>query len=795
LELPANFLYNNAFFRYGDKLSKWAVGHEWVFKGNAYRIVHYGDWRTGDTNTHKSYEETKVSPAFKKREQEALQEIKLTMDVELSKKNEECARKWSLEILSLQAGDLHPYLENKSISSNHGAKTSERGALIIPVRGETGVVGVQMIFKPENEWIKRFSTGIKKKGSFAVVGEPAGDVAYICEGFATACTIHEASLLQVYVALDAGNLFPAIQTIRRLHPKLKLIICADSDKNRVGITKALYCKKFFSNVIVREPKFTLKSDSQTDFNDLHMAEGIDAVRLQVAFTMNDFVHIKYLGHNGTEFFYTSTENKSIISLTASAHTKLNFFSLAPIDYWLANYSNEEGKISYDNVAADLIKKSLAVGNFNPETIRGRGVWIERGVATLNTGDENIPEIKDSKFHYQRTQTLNVTLTDKMDDEESLDLLAAFNSINFKDSKDHAYVAAWLVQAMIFAAIPWRFHLWLTGEAGSGKTTVLDWIEKLLVLSLRTENATASGIVQSIHNDACPVIYDETEAVTGRMKAVIEIARQSSSASSGKHIRGSANGQSVVNNTKSVFLFASIQTEKMETADLSRFFFVEMVSKQSRGEYNALRKSFEAFYNRRDALFARVFGAVPSINSSIEIARNVFGELNFQPRQVDQLASMVACYWALVSIEPINEEQVHGLIGELALADSEYMEQNQEKDDQRCLKDLLAVEVDNFSNNIGQLIEDLRQHAAGHFQAAPDPKLLEKYLATFGIRFYPESNSILIASGCDKLRGKMKNYPSYIEILRRSPMCVESSAQQRIRDYDTKASRGIRVTLT
>lgn len=84
---------------------------------------------------------------------------------------------------------------------------------------------------------KVFLTGTPKKGSFAFlapgladpkISEIESDIVYVCEGWATGCSVYEASQKPVIVAFDAGNIDSVIRTIRRV-TKAKIVIAADND--------------------------------------------------------------------------------------------------------------------------------------------------------------------------------------------------------------------------------------------------------------------------------------------------------------------------------------------------------------------------------------------------------------------------------------------------------------------------------------------------------------------------------------------------------------------------------------
>src|SRR5690606_23971281 len=99
---------------------------------------------------------------------------------------------------------------------------------------------------------------------------------YIAEGFATAASIHLAIKQPVVAAFNAGNL-PNVA--RELHARYKdkaFVICGDDDAftdGNPGRTKAEEAaKKALGESVF--PAFRENPDKHTDFNDLHLAEGL-----------------------------------------------------------------------------------------------------------------------------------------------------------------------------------------------------------------------------------------------------------------------------------------------------------------------------------------------------------------------------------------------------------------------------------------------------------------------------------------------------------------------------------------
>ena len=185
----------------------------------------------------------------------------------------------------------HPYLENKGIEPVD-IRVNSKNQLLIPVRNtDEQTRGIQYI---NADGSKYFKTGMEKKGNFCMLNPHQNDPAQlgkepaqilICEGYATACSLHEATGLHVAVAFDSGNLGIVAENLRHKNPNAELIICADNDHSKkinVGVEKAKEAVTKSCGTL-KTPVFTLEERTQglTDFNDLHKSQGIEAVKNQL----------------------------------------------------------------------------------------------------------------------------------------------------------------------------------------------------------------------------------------------------------------------------------------------------------------------------------------------------------------------------------------------------------------------------------------------------------------------------------------------------------------------------------
>ena len=138
--------------------------------------------------------------------------------------------------------------------------------------------------------------------------------------------------------------------------------------------------------------------------------------------------------------------------------------------------------------------------------------------------------------------------------------------------DPILMLGWLGAAMIGGALKFRPMVWVTGEHGSGKSTLQDLVKWLMGTTglLSVANATAAGIYQTLGYSALPAALDEQEASADNRKVtgVLELAREA--ATGAMRARGGADHEAKAFNIQSAFLFSSILMPSMEPQDVSRF---------------------------------------------------------------------------------------------------------------------------------------------------------------------------------------------------------------------------------
>ncbi|WP_280378026.1 VapE domain-containing protein [Pseudomonas sp. BN515] len=274
------------------------VVYEHVNEGRTFYAGAFGSWREGEKGSFQ-----KLKPVGGRMTEEDRKVIKAR--VEATKQKEEAkragraararrraARMWE----TLPERGRCAYLDRKAVPAvglKFGRKPDT--ALVPMINVHDQVVGLQVLFgQPDEDGLsKRFwPPGLDPVGAFHLLGphpEP-GEAVLICEGYATAASVHLATGLCTCAAFTAGNLMPVAEALRERFPGRQFLFCADDDWKTTnhkdepwnpGVEKAEHAAAVVGGRVVFPVFSGERDDKWTDFNDLHLAEGMDAVRRQV----------------------------------------------------------------------------------------------------------------------------------------------------------------------------------------------------------------------------------------------------------------------------------------------------------------------------------------------------------------------------------------------------------------------------------------------------------------------------------------------------------------------------------
>jgi len=283
-----------------------------------------------------------------------------------------------------------------------------------------------------------------------------------------------------------------------------------------------------------------------------------------------------------QVFYRHRQTSQIASLKPYGAAEL--LRLASVDHWQQEHPriNDKGEtvgVAWTAAASWLIEQADHAGVFEPERVRGRGVWLDTGNRVVwHLGDRLEVDGKSTRLadhqsphHYGRLPALPITpAVEPLDDAHGRQILAVIKAMGWAGASDHLHVAGWAVISNVGGAVIKRPGLQAESPFGSGKTDILENVLAPLQAGIgrSTTGSTEAGIRQLIGRDVLPVTVDESEQEDGRKReAQLRLVRY---AYDGKPVvKGTPSGQSLEFCLRSSIALAGINAPIPNPADRSR----------------------------------------------------------------------------------------------------------------------------------------------------------------------------------------------------------------------------------
>lgn len=294
-------------------------------------------------------------------------------------------------------------------------------------------------------------------------------------------------------------------------------------------------------------------------------------------------YFKALSHDHESFYFMSYRLGLVKQVKQEAITPGFMKIMAPREYWINKYPTNDkmkGTYDYDNAIEDIIAIAMATPYHDTSRVRQLGAWEDDGRYLYHYGTGLL--IDGEKIGLFEFDTNNIYekkgyLSFSEDDYDPVDLHKIADIIkrfSISSRQEKYLFIGWIIMSLIGGAFEWRPHIWLTGEAGSGKTSAIDFIKKIMDTAaiVETGSSTEAGIRQRLKVSTLPVLIDELEVMDEKtsknIKSIKSLIRQ---ASSGTRVsRGTANHSGIDFVIQSMFCVGSISPQIAEGADITRF---------------------------------------------------------------------------------------------------------------------------------------------------------------------------------------------------------------------------------
>lgn len=663
----------------------------------------------------------------------------------------------------------HPYLTAKGVPGSpalrvgnyfrideHGErKLVSSNALLVPLMTRDRTIhSIQAIFPDWNDpttFHKLYLKNGVKEGKFFGIGKPVDDTLLICEGLSTGLSIWQCTGHGVVVAFDAGNLMSVAKEIRVARPSWRILICADNDQwttkpvSNPGVRAARLAARAISGLVAM-PEFLDTSTKPTDFNDLHQLEGEEIVRTIIARELKPKpaetesqtmerppppsglppatppkdgdddrrknTYFQILGYNFDRYYIYQFSKKQVLEYSVGALNDGGFVQLADPNWWEEHFPSPNGGIDKKRAMHWVMSTADARGIFDVNKNRGRGAWLDDGRRVFHHGQYlTVDGVKtdctriQSRFIYQMGAALETPTDVAMTDAEGWKLLDLATKFRWAKPGSAPLLIGWIILAPLCGALKWRPHIWLTGNAGSGKSTIVEsFVHGLLHgMDLYAQgNSTEPGLRQMLKADAIPVIVDETEQneerdVT-RIQSILGLMRQASTESQARTFKGTTFGDAQYFHIRSMFCLSSIQVGVKHQADTERISMLVLkpAIKDSGAakQWDLLREQLhlmigrDATINRR--LFRRSIDMLPTILENIEVFTSAAAHIFKSQRTGDQYGTLLAGAYGLIKTTVATREDAEFFINSYDW--SEHVDDSEEDESQRALQGLLEAHI-------------------------------------------------------------------------------------------------------
>ena len=421
-----------------------------------------------------------------------------------------------------------------------------------------------------------------------------------------------------------------------------------------------------------------------------------------------------LGKNGGKYVYYSRMSDSRIELKPGEHSKLNLITLASEAWW----TEKLGEKWTVTDAAGYCFGQQGRKHYSPDKIRGVGFWREKNAIIYNAGDRcftiesgkiiETSNIREEGTIYQRSESLPHPETIPMSDEEGQAIIDYLNSFAWREEMGGLLLSGFLAQGITAGFIDTRAHVWINAPAGTGKTFLVSRLKELLgnySLSF-TGGTSEAGIRQKIGSGARLVLLDEMEAANQdkysrqKVEKIMSLVRRATDGETS--IIGSKESIPIEFRARSSFLLLSIGNSLQRTADKSRFINLHIRP----------NKGLESFEKRDDAanklagispgkLIARMMSlaSVMATNANL-IQQKLSAHPALAGRRAELLGNILAGAYALTHAGIISEPEIDIYT---AAMNTGSLDENQETDAERCLREILESRVVGNSETVGQVI--------------------------------------------------------------------------------------------
>jgi putative DNA primase/helicase len=503
-----------------------------------------------------------------------------------------------------------------------------------------------------------------------------------------------------------------------------------------------------------------------------------------------------LGFDRAIYYYLPKSGAQVISLTAAQHNQSHFLQLAELEWWADGFGDEKGRIDWTSAANAVMGSCLAQGVYDPTRLRGRGAWSDAERSILHLGNRlvidgssypitKLPTSFSSYYFYENSKAIDGPGSELLSDQDAARIIELAQEFSWEAPASAQLLLGWIVLAPVCGALDWRPHIWLTGSAGTGKTTILKLFIKPLLGGMyegATGGTTEAGLRGQLRSDAIPIVFDELEQNEQKDKQIVQnilaLARIASS-EGGKIYKGTATGGSNTFEIRSMFCVSSINVALVQRADLDRFCVLPL-SRNQRPRENwdefeqAILDACTEANGRR--LIARTLRHIPIIRKNARTFATALAR-KFGQRFGDQHGTLLAGSW---SLRPDCSKEVSLADAQAWIDEMDWDERERdpsEADEVKCLNHIVQHLIPVGGGRKVSIVELIQARQRGtRVMDDGSQEEIASVLGRYGIKVM--DGCIAISNSSTNLQGILAATPwsgnAYKQALKRIPGATGSS---------------------
>ncbi len=498
-----------------------------------------------------------------------------------------------------------------------------------------------------------------------------------------------------------------------------------------------------------------------------------------------------LGFDHGIYYYLPAAACQVVALTAAQHNKSHFLTLAPLEWWANGFGDDKGRIDWDSAVNAILGSCISQGVYDPSRVRGRGAWADASRVILHLGNRlvidgrshpitKLPAGFKSYYFYENAKAIDGPGGQVLSDDLCAKVRLIAERFRWETPASANLLLGWIVLAPVCGSLDWRPHVWITGGAGTGKTTILKHFMKPLLGGMfegATGGTTEAGLRGQLRSDAIPVVFDELEQNEQKDKQVVQnilaLARIASS-EGGKIYKGTTNGGSNTFEIRSMFCVSSINVALIQRADLDRFCILGLrKDHMDKDDWNEFEQEILNACTEENGrqLVARTIQQIPVIRKNAKTLAAALAR-RFGQRFGDQHGTLLAGAWTL---EPGGggELSLQQAIEWINMMDWESREVDAtDADEMKCINHILQSLIQVDGSRKMSVLELVQMAQRGVIFAIPGrdhpSDEIETILGRYGLKV--AGGALAVANNSTNLQALLKDTPwagnAYRQSLRR-----------------------------